>query len=370
MNVGCVTEVKNNEYRVGLTPDNAKEYLRAGHSVMVQAGAGEGSGFEDEAYRAAGATLAATAEEVWAASDLMVKVKEPTPAEYPLMRQGQILYAYLHLAADEPLTRAMLDAGVKGVAYETVTDSRGALPLLAPMSQIAGRLSVIEGAKYLEKPFGGSGVLMSGAPGAPGARVVVVGGGVVGTNACKMALGFGADVTIMDVSLPRLAELDDMFGGRAKTVYSTQSALERETAGADLIIGAVLIPGAAAPKLIKREMLKGMRPGSVLVDVAVDQGGCSETTRPTTYEDPTFVEEGVLHYCVANMPGAVSRTSTIALTNATLHYGLQIAALGLEAAAGKDPGLLAGINTYAGRCTFEGVARAFGLECVPAETLF
>lgn len=370
MKIGCVKEIKNNEYRVGLTPDNAKEYLRAGHSVTVQAGAGEGSGFSDEAYRAAGAALAATAEEVWAGCDMMVKVKEPIADEYPLLRTEQILYTYLHLAADEPLTKAMLAAGVKGVAYETVTGPNGALPLLAPMSQIAGRLSVIEGAKYLEKPFGGSGRLICGAPGVPNAKVLIVGGGVVGANACRMALGLEAEVTIMDVSLPRLAQLDDLFGGRATTVYSTHSALEREVANADLLIGAVLIPGAATPKLITRDMLRAMRPGSVLVDVAVDQGGCCETTRPTTYGDPTFTEEGVLHYCVANMPGAVSHTSTLALTNATLGYGLRIASMGLEAAAKKDAGLLAGINTYGGHCTYKGVAEGLGLDYTPADTLF
>lgn len=369
MKVGCVKEIKNNESRVGMTPDNAKEYRAHGHQVFVEIGAGTGSGFADEAYAAAGAELLRTAAEVWEKCDMIVKVKEPLVSEYPLMRENQILYTYLHLAADKELTDALLAHKCKGVAYETLTDSRGGLPLLKPMSEIAGRLSVIEGAKHLEKPFGGCGVLISGVPGVRKAKVVVIGGGVVGANACKMALGLDADVTIFDVSLDRLAQLDDQFNGRIKTLYSTPTAIEREIADADLVIGAVLIPGASAPKLVKRGMLKNMKPGAVIVDVAVDQGGCVETTRATTHDKPTFVVDGVLHYCVANMPGAVPYTSTLALTNATLKYGLKIADMGLEAAAKTDPGICNAINTYAGQCTYKGVAAAFGLDCAQAANL-
>lgn len=369
MKVGCVKEIKNNEFRVGLTPDNTKEYVLHGHQVFVEKGAGEGSGFQDSAYAAAGATMMGKAEDVWASSDMIIKVKEPLEAEYPLLRENQIVYTYLHLAAAEPLTLAMLASKCKGVAYETLKGQDGSLPLLAPMSQIAGRLSVIEGAKYMEKPFGGNGVLISGVPGVKNAKVVILGGGVVGTNACRLALGMGADVTIMDVSLQRLAQLDDLFGGKVKTIYATSSSIEKELAEADLVIGAVLIPGATAPKLIKKSMLPGMQKGCVLVDVAVDQGGCCETTHATTHEAPTYELDGVLHYCVANMPGAVAHTSTMALTNATLKYGLMIADMGLEEAAAKDEGILSAINVYKGECTCEGVADAFGLPYAPAASL-
>ncbi len=369
MKIGCVKEIKNNEFRVGITPGNVKEYAARGHRVLVEKGAGEGSGFPDEAYAAAGALLLPVAADVWAASEMIVKVKEPLEQEYPYLRRDLIVYTYLHLAAAESLTRAMLSSGCKGVAYETLTDKNGSLPLLAPMSQIAGRLSVIEGAKYMEKPFGGSGVLISGVPGVKNAKVVILGGGVVGTNACRLALGLGADVTIMDVSLQRLAQLDDQFGGRVKTVFSTTSSIEEELAAADLVIGAVLIPGASAPKLIRKSILSQMRQGCVFVDVAVDQGGCAETTRATTHQAPTYTVDGVLHYCVANMPGAVSHTSTKALTNATLKYGLMIADLGLEEAAKRDAGIQNAINIYRGACTCRGVAEAFGLPFAGAANL-
>lgn len=369
MKVGCVKEIKNNEFRVGITPDNVKEYALHGHHVFVEKGAGEGSGFPDDAYAGAGAVLLSGAADVWAESDMIIKVKEPLEAEYSLMRENQIIYTYLHLAAAKSLTFAMLGSKCKGVAYETLRDKDGSLPLLAPMSQIAGRLSVIEGAKYMEKPFGGSGLLISGVPGVKNAKVVILGGGVVGSNACRLALGLGADVTIMDVSLHRLAHLDDQFGGRIKTIFSTSASIENELAEADLVIGAVLVPGAIAPKLIKKSTLPKMQKGTVLVDVAVDQGGCCETTRATTHEAPTYVVEGVLHYCVANMPGAVAHTSTKALTNATLKYGLMIADMGLEEAARKDAGIQSAINIYRGACTCQGVADAFGLPCAQAASL-
>ena len=369
MKVGCAKEIKNNEFRVGMTPDNAQEYALHGHQVFVEKGAGEGSGFLDDAYAAAGATILETAADVWEESDMMIKVKEPLEPEYSRMRENQIIYTYLHLAAAKSLTFAMLSSKCKGVAYETLRDKDGSLPLLAPMSQIAGRLSVIEGAKYMEKPFGGSGLLISGVPGVKNAKVVILGGGVVGTNACRLAVGMGADVTIMDVSLQRLAQLDDQFGGRIKTIFSTSASIENELSDADLVIGAVLIPGASAPKLIKKSMLPKMQKGAVLVDVAVDQGGCCETTHATTHESPTYEVEGVLHYCVANMPGAVAHTSTKALTNATLKYGLMIADMGLEKAARKDAGILSAINIYRGACTCRGVADAFGIPYAKAASL-
>lgn len=325
MKIGCVKEIKNNEFRVGITPDNVKSYTNAGHVVYIEKGAGEGSCFTDEEYKEAGAVLIDTAKEVWDTCEMMIKVKEPLEEEYKYFHKDLILYTYLHLAADRPLTDAMLKAGVKGVAYETLIERNRSIPLLAPMSQIAGRLSVQEGAKYLEKPFGGKGMLLSGVPGTPKAKVVILGAGNVGTNACKIAVGMGADVTIFDISLERLAYLDDIFGARIQTMYSTDAAIEKAVKDADLVIGCVLIPGKAAPKVMKKAYLKEMQPGSVIVDVAVDQGGCCETTKVTYHDNPTFVVDGVVHYCVGNMPGAVPRTSTIALTNATLKYGLQIA---------------------------------------------
>lgn len=370
MKIGCVKEIKNQEYRVGMTPDNAKSYVNAGHTVYVENGAGDGSGFKDSEYAAAGAVLCTCAKEVWEQSDLVIKVKEPLPEEYPYFRQDLMLYTYFHLAADEKLTDELLDAGVKSIAYETLIERNGSLPLLAPMSQIAGRLSIQEGAKYLEKPFGGRGVLLSGVPGTPKAKVVILGAGSVGTNACRTAVGFGADVTILDISLERLAYLDDIFGARIQTLYSTDAAIEKAVSEADLVIGAVLIPGKSAPKLMKRAYLSQMKPGSVIVDVAVDQGGCCETTKATTHTDPIYTVDGVIHYCVGNMPGAVPRTSTIALTNATLKYGLQIAEKGLEDACRENEVLYSAVNTYGGKLTCRNVAESFGKEYTDIRSMF
>ena len=356
MTVGCVKEIKNNEFRVGLTPDNVKSYAAAGHEVLIERGAGLGSGFRDEDYAAAGAVLKNTAAEVWEASDMIVKVKEPLPPEYPLFHEGLILYTYLHLAPDPEQTEALIKGKVKGVAYETLTEKDGSLPLLIPMSQIAGRLSIQQGAKYLEKRFGGEGVLLAGVPGTPKAKVVILGGGTVGANACRIAAGMGADVTIIDINLKRLEYLDDIFGSRIQTLVSTDANIERAVKEADLVIGSVLIPGAATPKLFKKKYLKEMKPGAVFVDVAIDQGGCGESSRVTSHDDPVFIEDGIVHYCVGNMPGAVPRTSTIALTNATIRYGLQIANLGLEEACRKNPVIYSAVNTYDGKITFPGVA--------------
>ncbi len=367
MRIGCVTEIKKHEYRVGLTPSNAAEHRRNGHEVFVQSGLGLGSSFSDAEYREAGAAVLDSAGEVWRRADMLVKVKEPLAEEYGHMRKGQIIYAYLHLAADPELTRAMLASGATGVAYETLTDSRGGLPLLTPMSEVAGRLSVLEGAKCLEKPFGGRGVLLAGVPGTSRAKVVIIGGGVVGMNAARIAVGFGARVVIMDVNLDRLRHLDDIFGARVQTLYSDDASVRKEIADADLVIAAVLIPGKSAPKIIKREYLKTMMPGSVIVDVAVDQGGCSECTRPTYHDNPTFVVDGVVNYCVANMPGSTPRTSTVALTNATLRYGLLIANSGIEAACEKDPGVRSAINIHNGKCTHENVALSLGLPYAPLD---
>ena len=370
MKIGSVKEIKNNEFRVGLSPDNVKAYVNAGHLVYIEKDAGLGSGFSTEEYQTSGATILETAREVWETVDMIVKVKEPLEPEYQYFRKDLIVYTYLHLAADRPLTDAMLQSKVKGVAYETLMEPNGSLPLLAPMSQIAGRLSVQEGAKYLEKPMGGSGVLLSGVPGTPKANVVILGAGTVGTNACKIAVGMGANVTITDINLARLAYLDDVFGARIQTLYSTDAAVEKAVTQADLVIGSVLIPGKKADKIIKRSYLSKMRPGSVIVDVAVDQGGCCETTKVTYHDDPIFVVDGVVHYCVGNMPGAVPRTSTIALTNATLRYGLQIAADGLEEACRKNSVLYSAVNTYGGTCTCKNVADGFQMEYCPAQQMF
>ena len=361
MVIGCVKEVKRYEFRVGMTPENAKTYGSAGHKVYIQRGAGEGSSFTDAMYEAMGAEILETAEEVWAKSDMIVKVKEPLAEEYELMREGQILYTFLHLAADRPLTEKLLEKKVKAVAYETIEDKQGGLPVLKPMSEVAGRLSVQMGARCLEKPMGGMGLLLGGVPGVRRGNIVVIGGGVVGTSAMKMAIGLGGQVTVIDNNLDRLTYLDDVFWGQIQTIYSTPPAIEKAVSEADLVIGAVLIPGAAAPKLIKREYLKKMKPGSVIVDVAVDQGGCAETTRVTYHDDPTFVVDGVIHYCVANMPGAVCQTSTIALTNAALRYGKLIADLGLEAALRAEPGLVPGVNCYGGQMTYKAIADEFNL---------
>lgn len=359
MKVGCVKEIKNNEFRVGMTPDNVKSYVNAGHDVYIEKGAGEGSGFLDAEYVEAGAKMIDTAKEVWDTVEMMIKVKEPLPEEYPLFHEGLILYTYLHLAADKPQTDALLGAKVKGVAYETLIERNGSIPLLAPMSQIAGRLSIQEGAKYLEKRFGGEGVLLAGVPGTPKANIVILGGGSVGTNACKIAVGMGANVTIMDINLQRLAYLDDIFGARIQTLVSNDANIEKAVKEADLVIGCVLIPGKSAPKIFKKKYLKEMKPGAVFVDVAVDQGGCGETTKVTYHDDPIFIEDGVVHYCVGNMPGAVPRTSTIALTNATLSYGLQIAGKGLEQACKDNEVIYSAVNTYDGKLTCKNVADSF-----------
>jgi alanine dehydrogenase len=345
-----------------MTPAGVRALVDAGHTVVVESSAGEGSGFEDELYERAGATILESADEVWARGEMIVKVKEPVAPEYPRMREGQLLFTYLHLAPDVELTRQLLERKVTGVAYETITDRRGTLPLLTPMSEVAGRMAIQVGAQYLEKMSGGRGVLLGGVPGVPAAKVVIIGGGVVGTNSAKMAVGLGAHVTIIDNNLDRLRELDDIFLSRITTLASSAYAIQGAIAEADLIVGAVLVPGAAAPKLVTREMLKIVPNGAVIVDVAVDQGGCIETTHPTTHSDPTYYVEGVLHYCVANMPGAVPRTSTFALTNATLPYTLKLANQGFLAAVASDPGLKAGVNTYAGKLTYEAVAQAQNLE--------
>ena len=351
MRVGSVKEIKNNEFRVGLTPDNVAAYVAAGHEVYIEKGAGLGSGFTDGEYRRAGAVMLDTAKEVWDTVEMMVKVKEPLPPEYPLFHEGLILYTYLHLAADQVQTDALLEGKIKGVAYETLQEKDRSLPLLVPMSQIAGRLSIQEGAKYLEKRFGGEGVLLAGVPGTPKAKVVIIGGGTVGTNACKIAVGMGADVTIFDINLKRLEYLDDLFGSRIQTMVSNDVNIERAVTEADLVVGAVLIPGAITPKLFKEKYLKEMKPGAVFVDVAIDQGGCGETSHMTTHDDPIYIKDSIVHYCVGNMPGAVPRTSTIALTNATLRYGLMIAKEGLEAACRKSDVICSAVNTYDGKIT-------------------
>lgn len=369
MRIGCVKEIKKQEYRVGMTPDNAGSYVNAGHEVYVESGLGVGSGFPDSEYEEAGARIVGTAKEVWDISEMMVKVKEPLPEEYPLFHEGLILYTYLHLAADKPLTEALLESGVKGVAYETLMERDKSLPLLAPMSQIAGRLSVQEGAKYLEKMYGGEGVLLAGVPGTQKADIVIIGGGSVGTNACKIAAGMGANVTIMDVNTQRLQYLDDIFGARIQTLVSNDRNIEKALRNADLVIGCVLIPGKAAPKVIKKKYLQQMKKGAVIVDVAVDQGGCCETTKMTYHNDPIYTVDGVVHYCVGNMPGAVPRTSTIALTNATLRYGLEIAKNGLEEACRENEVIYSAVNTYQGKVTYQNVALSLGMEYTDIKSL-
>lgn len=370
MRVGCVGEIKNNEFRVGLTPDNVEAYIRDGNEVFIEKGAGSGSGFTDEEYLKAGAVVLESAKEVWDRSEMMVKVKEPLKQEYPYFHEGLIIYTYLHLAADKEQMDALLERKVAGVAYETLQERDGSLPLLIPMSQIAGRLSIQEGAKYLEKKFGGRGVLLAGVPGTPKAKVVIIGAGTVGSNACKIAVGMGADVTVIDINLKRLEMLDSLYGGRIQTLVSTATNIERAVIDADLVIGSVLIPGASAPKLFKEKYLKEMKPGAVFVDVAIDQGGCGETSVMTTHDDPIYVKDGIVHYCVGNMPGAVSRTSTIALTNATLRYGLQIARYGLAEACHRNEVIYSGINTYDGKLTYKNVADSFeGYQYTDIRTL-
>ncbi len=361
MIVGVPSEIKPQENRVGLIPSGVQALAQGGHTVLVQQGAGAGSGLPDDEYIRAGAEIVPSAEEVYARADLIWKVKEPLPAEYPLLRWGQILYTYLHLAPDPVQTEALLKAGVVGIAYETVELANRSLPLLTPMSEVAGRLSVQAGAYCLTKHQGGRGVLLGGVPGVFPGKVLVIGGGIVGLNAVKMAVGLGADVTVMDISLDRLRWFDNLYNGRVKTLHSNTYNIESALAEADLVIGAVLIAGATAPKLITREMLSLMRPGSAIVDVAIDQGGCVETSHPTTHADPTYVVENVVHYCVANMPGAVARTSTFALNNATIPYGLQIAERGWEAALRADPALARGLNVCCGEVTNKAVSASLGL---------
>lgn len=362
MRIGCPKEIKAQEGRVGLTPAGADALIRAGHTVFLEKDAGLASGFADQEYTGVGAQILPTAREVYGAAEMIVKVKEPLAPEYPLLREGQILFTYLHLAPDPEQTRALLEKKVTGIAYETVQLADGSLPLLAPMSEVAGRLSIQTGARLLEANCGGRGILLGGVTGVERANVVIVGGGNVGTNAAKMAVGLGANVTILDISSRRLAYLDDIFNGRIQTLLSNSYNIANAVRSADLVVGCVLIPGAKAPKLVTEEMVKTMRPGSVLVDVAIDQGGSIETIdRITTHSDPYFVKHGVLHYSVANMPGAVPRTSTLALTGATLPYALKIANLGAEAACRADPALMKGLNTYRGHLTFRAVAEAQGL---------
>src|SRR5690606_5154173 len=368
MRVGCPKEIKNHEYRVGLTPASVREYVSHGHDVLVETGAGAGIGADDNAYRAAGAQIAQTAAEVFARSDMIVKVKEPQPDEWVQLREGQILYTYLHLAPDPDQAKGLLDSGVTAIAYETVTDDRGGLPLLAPMSEVAGRLAIQAGATALQKANGGRGVLLGGVRGVLPGKVAIIGGGVLGLQAAKMAAGLGAEVTIIDHSIPRLRQLDDIFNGRVRTRFSTVEALEEECFVADIVVGAVLIPGAAAPKLVSREMLTGMRKGAVLVDVAIDQGGCFETSRPTTHSEPTYEVDGVIHYCVANMPGAVPVTSAHALNNATLHHGLQLADKGVKALL-DDVHLRNGLNVHKGRVTNSAVADSLGYEMAEAKVV-
>ena len=365
MRIGVPKEIKVHEYRVGLTPAGVRELVSAGHEVSVETHAGDGIGMGDAEYIAAGARILATAKEVFDSTDLVIKVKEPQPVECRMLRKGQVLFTYLHLAADRAQAEALVASGATAIAYETVTAPDGSLPLLTPMSEVAGRMSVQVGATSLQKANGGFGVLLGGVPGVAPAKVVILGGGVSGTHAAEMAAGLRADVTIVDRSPKRLRELALQFGGNAKTVYSTTDAIERLTRDADLVIGAVLVAGAAAPKLVTRDMVKRMKAGAVMVDISIDQGGCFETSRPTTHAEPTYVVDGVIHYCVTNMPGAVPRTSTFALTNATLPYVRALADLGWERALARDAGFARGLNVHAGRITHEAVARALGNEFRP-----
>ncbi|AVW90739.1 alanine dehydrogenase [Celeribacter baekdonensis] len=369
MRIGCPKEIKPQEFRVGLTPDAAAEAVAHGHTVLIETSAGVGAGFTDDDYIAAGAEIAPDAVTVFERADMIVKVKEPQPVECAMLRAGQILFTYLHLAPDPAQTKALMASGATCIAYETVTDARGGLPLLAPMSEVAGRLAPQVGAWTLQKANGGRGVLMGGVPGVAPARVLVIGGGVVGTHAARIAAGMGADVTVLDRSLPRLRQLDDQFGGMFKTGYASKAATLDLARQADMIVGAVLIPGAAAPKLISRDELKDLKPGAVLVDVAIDQGGCFETSRATTHQDPIYEVDGVMHYCVANMPGAVARSSTLALGNATMPFMLALADKGWKEACRADPHLLNGLNVHAGQLTYAAVGNALGIDTVDAGSL-
>ena len=369
MRIGVPKEIKNHEYRVGMTPSAVREAVHHGHKVLVQAGAGAGIGCDDDSYRHAGAQVLASAADVFATAELIVKVKEPQPAECAMLRKGQVLFTYLHLAPDPAQAEALLNSGCTAIAYETITDDRGGLPLLAPMSEVAGRMAIQVGAVALQKASGGRGVLLGGVPGVAPGHVVVIGGGVVGTHAARMAVGLGAEVTILDRSLPRLRQLDDLFGGRAKILYATLDTTEAAVLEADLVIGAVLVPGAAAPKLIKRAQLSRMKPGAVIVDVAIDQGGCFETSRTTTHDDPTYEVQGIVHYCVANMPGAVPRTSTFALNNATLPFTLALAGKGWQRACREDAHLAAGLTVHDGAIVHEVVAQGLGKPWVAVDKL-
>lgn len=370
MIIGVPKEIKSEEYRVGLTPHAVHELVLHGHRLLVERGAGLGSGFGDEDYQRAGATLIDSAAEIWAHAALIVKVKEPQPGEYGLLRPGQLLFTYLHLAPDPILTQALLDSGASCIAYETVTSPSGQLPLLTPMSEVAGRLAIQAGAHCLEKSQGGRGVLLAGVPGVKPARVVILGGGVVGSSAALIALGMGAAVTLLDRSVERLRQLEQQFGGHLDTCYATTQNIEREVVSADLVIGAVLVPGARAPRLISRALLGSLNPGAVLVDVSIDQGGCFESSRPTSHRAPTYVEQGVVHYCVANMPSAVARTASLALNNATLPYVLELADAGLTAALTRNRWLRAGLNVHQGQLTCQAVAEAQGRDYCAADTLF
>lgn len=362
MIIGCTKELKNHEYRVGLTPDNVTAYVSNGHKVYIETGAGEGAGFADEEYIAAGATILSTPKEVYDIAEMIVKVKELEECEWGYLREGQILFTYLHLASNKAFADMLLEKKIKAVAYETITDDMGNLPCLRPMSQIAGRLSIQEGAKYIEQSYGGRGILLGGVPGVRRGRIVIVGGGVAGTYAAKAAVGIGAQVTILDVNPNRLAYLEDIFGASVVTLYSTEANIRKALSEADLVIGSVLIPGGKTPKLVRREHLKIMKKGAVIVDIAIDQGGCCESSHVTTHDDPIFIEEGIVHYCVGNMPGAVPRTSTVALTNTTLRYGLMIANYGLEKAVELDAGLKTGLNTCDGKCMNKNVSAALGYQ--------
>ena len=361
--VGVPNEIKTHESRVALTPVGVEELTRSGNRVLIQSGAGQGSGISDEQYARHGAAIVPTAADVWRGADLIVKVKEPLPVEWPLMRPGQVVFTYFHFAADEQLTRAVMQSGITAVAYETIKDARGNLPLLTPMSEVAGRMSIQEGAKFLERPFEGRGILLGGVPGVLPAQVVILGGGVVGANAAKVAAGLGANVTILDVNLDRLRYLDDVMPRNVTTLYSDRHNILDSLSRADLLIGAVLIPGAKAPRLVREEDLKRMPPRAVIIDVAIDQGGCVETSRPTTHSQPTYIVHDVVHYCVTNMPGAVGRTSTYALTNVTLPYVLQLARKGLDKALADNAALREGLNVRGGKVTNAAVAETFGLEC-------
>ncbi len=366
MIVGIPKEIKNHEYRIGMTPAGVRELVNRGHQVLVETEGGVGVGFDNASYEEVGAQIVASPEDIFAAADMIIKVKEPQPNECRMLRSGQILFTYLHLAPDPKQAQLLLDSGVSAIAYETVTNAKGGLPLLAPMSEVAGRMSIQAGAHHLEKAQGGNGMLLGGVPGVEPAKVVVLGGGVVGTQAAKMAAGLGAQVTIFDRSIERLQQLDDLFQGRAVGLYSTQNAVEQYVRAADLVIGAVLIPGASAPKLVTRDDVAAMRPGAVLVDVAIDQGGCFETSQATTHQSPTYVVDDVVHYCVANMPGGVARTATMALTNATLPFALKLADKGL-AALQDDGHLRQGLNVHGGHITHEAVAVALNADYLPAD---